>query len=280
MISVYEALQGKSDNLLKEDEYRNESGVICCKKCHAPRQIMLPVEGKLIYPRVLCLCQREERERLEAERKARIQREEIQRNRSVGIPDPVLQKHTFENSQGFNQEAMRIARSYCKRWDTLKAESLGLCFWGDVGTGKTYIAGCIANDLLDRGVRVLMTNFSRLLNRLTDLQMGDRNSYIDSLNVYELLVIDDFGIERNSEFAKEQCFSIVDSRYRSGLPMIVTTNLTLEDMKHPDDLWRKRIFDRIQERCIPVCVNDQNIRGINRARALERGRELLLTEST
>ena len=87
MISVYEALQGKSDNLLKGDEYRNESGVICCKKCHAPRQIMLPVEGKLIYPRVLCLCQREERDRLEAERKARIQREEIQRNRSAGIPD-------------------------------------------------------------------------------------------------------------------------------------------------------------------------------------------------
>lgn len=276
MISVYEALQGRTDNTLKEDEYRNEAGLICCKNCHSLRQILLPVENKTISPRTLCLCQAAERDREEAELQARRQREQIERNRSVGIPDPALLKHTFDNDQGYNTKSMGIARRYCNHWDEFENDSLGLLLRGDVGTGKTFIAGCIANGLLDNGVRVLMTNFSRLLNRLTDLQFGDRNSYIDSLNAYDLLIIDDLGIERNSEFAKEKCFSIIDSRYRSGFPMIVTTNLTLEEMKNPVDLWRKRIFDRVLERCIPVCVNDQNIRKIHADRAIARGRELLV----
>ena len=106
--------------------------------------------------------------------------------------------------------------------------------------------------------------------------MGDRNSYIDSLNSYELLVIDDLGIERNSEFAKEQRFGIVDGRYRSGLPMIVTTNLTFNEMTNPGDMWRKRIFDRVLERGTLICVNEQNIREINKKNNMEQVKALLL----
>ncbi len=59
------------------------------------------------------------------------------------------------------------------------------------------------------------------------------------------------GVERNSDFAREQVFHIIDSRYRSGLPTIVTTNLTLKEMKEPPDLARSRIYDRVLERCVP-----------------------------
>ena len=65
---------------------------------------------------------------------------------------------------------------------------------------------------------------------------------------YELLILDDFGTERGSEFAQEQMFHIVDSRYRSQLPMIVTTNLTLDELKEPQDLGRARICDRLLDR--------------------------------
>ena len=125
-----------------------------------------------------------------------------------------------------------------------------------MGTGKSFIAGCIANALLDKGVPVLMTNFARLLNKLTDMYSGDRNAYIDSFKRYPLLIIDDLGMERNSEFVREQVFSVIDSRYRSQLPMIVTTNLSLEELKDPTDLPRTRIYDRVMERCMPICVNE------------------------
>ncbi len=212
---------------------------------------------------------------MEAEWKARRRREEIERNRSIGLTDPVIGKHTFEKDLGYNPRAMEIARNYVEHWEQFKENSQGFLFWGDVGTGKSFLAGCVGNELLNRGVRVLMTNFSRLLNRMTDIQMGDRNGFIDSLNSFDLLILDDLGIERNLEFAKEQIFSIIDSRYRSGLPMIVTTNLTLLELRNPGDLWRMRIFDRVLERCIPVCVNDQNIRKYLAEKAMERGKELL-----
>ncbi len=59
-----------------------------------------------------------------------------------------------------------------------------------------------------------MTNFSRILNILTGMYSDDRNRFIESFNQYSLLIIDDLGIERNSEFALEQVFNIIDSRYR------------------------------------------------------------------
>ena len=79
----------------------------------------------------------------------------------------------------------------------------GLLLWGDVGTGKTFIAGCIANALLDRGIPVLMTNFSRVLMRLTSNIAEDKNAFLDGLDAFRLLVIDDLGIERNTDFAQE-----------------------------------------------------------------------------
>ena len=83
---------------------------------------------------------------------------------------------------------------------------------GPVGTGKSFFAGCIANALLEQGERVMMTNFSRILNEMTSYQ-ADKNQIIQNLVDYPLLIIDDLGIERNSEFALEQVYNVIDSRY-------------------------------------------------------------------
>ena len=152
---------------------------------------------------------------------------------------------------------------------------MGLLLWGDVGTGKSFFAGCVANALLDKGVPVLMTNFATILNSLTGIYPQDRNEFINSLNQYSLLIIDDLGVERNSEFALEQVFHVIDSRYRSMKPMIITTNLTLEELKHPEDLAHSRIYDRILERCVPLKINNQNIRELNAVANMSEARKLL-----
>ncbi len=87
-------------------------------------------------------------------------------------------------------------------------------------------------------------------------------------------IIDDLGIERNTEFSREQVFNIVDSRYRSQLPMIFTTNLTPEIMRDHPELSQRRIFDRVVERCTAIRVNDQNIRKINGDATLAKMRSL------
>ena len=260
---------------LRSDEYIVNDGLIYCSKCHTPRQKWIEVSGKTIEPRCMCACQTEDYDRREQERKHREFLDMVAKNRSIGLPDPGLRKHTFENDLGYNPKQIRMAKRYVQHWEEMQKNSTGLLLWGDVGTGKSFIAGCIANALLDKGVPVIMTNFARLLNKLTDMYAGDRNAYIDSFKRYPLMIIDDLGVERNSEFAREQVFSVIDSRYRSELPMIVTTNLTLEELQHPEDLSRSRIYDRVLERCLPIRINDQNIRELNQAATFAQAKHLL-----
>ena len=276
MIPVYTEIENLMHPLLlREDEYRDESGLIYCSKCRTVRQKRIEVAGKTIEPRCMCACQAATYEQQEQDRKRREFLDRVEKNRSVGLTDPVLRKHTFENDLGYNPKQMGMAKQFVRHWDEFKKDSMGLLLWGPVGTGKSFIAGCIANALLDQGVQVMMTNFARLLNKLTDMYAGDRNAYIDSFNSFPLLIIDDLGVERNSEFAREQVFSVIDSRYRSQLPMIVTTNLTPKEMKTPADLSRARIYDRVLERCTPIRVDNQNIRERNKADNLKKSKQLL-----
>ena len=148
------------------------------------------------------------------------------------------------------------------------AENLGLLLWGSVGTGKSFLAGCIANALMEREVPVRMTNFARIMNELNSSFSG-RNDIVDKLCRYPLLIIDDFGMERGTEYALEQVYNIVDSRYRSQKPLIVTTNLTLDEIRHPQDTAHARIYDRILEMCVPISCIGASLRKENAQKKLE-----------
>ena len=219
-------------------------------------------------------CQQEVQDKEEAERKHREFLDQVSRLKANGLQDKSLREYTFANDKGYNPE-MQKAHDYVVHWSEMKAKSIGLLLWGDVGTGKSFFAGCIANALLEQGVPVLMTNFSRILNAPSGLYSEEKNQYIDSLNQYSLLIIDDLGIERSTEFALEQVFNVIDSRYRSKLPLIVTTNMTLEELKNPQDLTRSRIYDRVLERCVPLRINNQNIRKRNAAESMKEARKIL-----
>ena len=198
----------------------------------------------------------------------------IRQLKATGIQEKHLLEWNFAVAE--DNKDIQMAKRYVEQWKKVKAENLGLLLWGDVGTGKTFFAGCIANALLDKGIPVLMTNFARILNTLAGMHSEDRNLFIDSMNRYSLLIIDDLGMERNSEFALEQVFHVIDSRYRSRKPLIVTTNLTLTELNTPTDIAHRRIYDRILERCVPIRINNRNIRQDNASKNLEEAKRLLL----
>ena len=261
---------------LQPDEYFHESDhLIYCAKCHTPRQGRYTLQGRVFMPPIRCKCQQELYEQEETKRKLLEKQEEIERMKASGLQDKSLYDYTFEKDTGINPE-MHLAHKYVENWDDMKARSSGLLLWGNVGTGKSFFAGCIANALLEKGVPVLMTNFSRILNTLTGMHFEDRNQFIDSLNRYSLLIIDDLGIERNSEFALEQVFNVIDSRYRSKKPLIVTTNLTLTELNNAPDVAHRRIYDRILERCAPIRINNRNIRQDNASANLQEAKKILL----
>lgn len=142
----------------------------------------------------------------------------------------------------------------------VKAENLGLLLWGDVGTGKSFVAACIANALLEQGIPVLMTNFSKILNQMGAIYSEERYRYIASFSNYSLLILDDLGIERSTEYALEQVYAVIDERYKSGLPVIITTNLKIAEIRNPEDVAYARIYSRILEMCTPVRISGEDRR--------------------
>lgn len=260
---------------LKNDEYVCEAdGLVYCAKCHTPRQCRKHIGDRELTPFIMCQCQRNAYEQEAAERAHREFLEDVSRMKVSGLQDKELYMCTFDNDKGYNPEEIRYAHTYVEKWEEMKATSTGLLLWGDAGTGKSFCAGCVANALLNQGIPVLMTNFARILSSLDGMHFNDRNEFIDSLNRYSLLIIDDLGAERNSEYSREQIFNVVDSRYRSRKPLIVTTNLTLSEMKGTADIVRKRIYDRILERCVPVRINNQNIRELLASESMAHAKQL------
>ena len=261
---------------LGEGEYiAPADGLVHCRKCGAPRQTVIRSPfGGYIAPRCVCPCQQEkERRRREAEER-RQRMERTKRRKAQGLQDRYLYGYTFAHDNGENP-VMAKAHAYVDHWPQAFKRNIGLLLFGDVGTGKSFLAGCIANALLERDVPVLMTNFPSILARLGGMFGEDRTAFLDSLGDYDLLIIDDLGVERNTEYALEQMFSIIDSRYRSGKPLIVTTNLKLDELKHPPDLAHARIYDRILERCAPILFTGKNFREGNAASTKAAARSIV-----
>ena len=197
----------------------------------------------------------------------------MKRLKRKGFTNPAMQEWTFGNDNGKCPQ-MDKALFYVEHWEDMEAENIGYLLWGKVGAGKSYFAGCIANALMEREISVCMTNFALILNDLA-ASYKDRNEYIDRLCRFPLLILDDFGMERGTEYGLEQVYNVVDSRYRSNKPLIVTTNLTLEELQNPEDTPHARIYDRLLEMCSPVCFTGENFRKATAQEKMERLKTLM-----
>lgn len=239
-----------------EKEYLGEDGLLHCCECHRATQVVVEFLGITKTVRCVCDCIVKE---LQAEEERKRQ-EECNRKRRLCFEQTNMAEWTFANDDRKNEKLSDAMQNYTDKFREFMHMGKGLLLFGTVGTGKTYYAACIANSLIDKGYTVLMTNFARLTNKIQGMYEG-KQEYIDSLNDFDLLIIDDLGAERKSEFMQEMVFNIIDSRYRSGLPFIITTNLTADEIKKPQEVSFRRIYDRILERCIPVEVS-----GVSRRR--------------
>lgn len=254
--SIIEGIAKASENTIpiNDGDYIDSEGLLCCGKCHTRKQtIIVLANGKQLKPRCVCKCEQERMHEEEEKRKAKELEEKVKELRKMGFPDAEMSRFTFDNDDRLNEYISDVAKRYADNFTTMYSKHKGLLLFGTVGTGKTYIAACIANALIDRGYTCLVTNFARLTNTINGMYDG-KQEYIDGLDRFSLLVIDDLASERDTEYMNEIVTNIIDARYRSGKPMIVTTNLTSEELKNPRDVRKQRIYSRLMEMCIPLEV--------------------------
>lgn len=236
---------------LEPGDYEQD-GLRYCGKCNTPKQTRQNLFGKEITVGCMCSCAQQKYDQEERARKKQEEADRIMRLRSAGISSQSFRDASFETDDGKNPKPMGILRRYADKWEEIQQKNIGLLLYGDVGTGKSYGAACIANKLIEQKIPACMVNLSSVLNSMGGYQSEEKNSYISNLMQYPLLILDDFGMERQTEYALEQVFNVIDARYRSGKPLIITTNLSLAELSAPKSREHKRIYDRILEMCQPV----------------------------
>lgn len=143
---------------------------------------------------------------------------------------------SFENFvvNDVNRKAYEIAKSYVDNWQENKDKGEGLYFEGTCGTGKTHLAVAIAMKLINQGVPVICKTSIDLLASIKQSYERDstvnEEDVIEAYNTVDLLVIDDLGKERATEWSVPILYRIINDRYENMLPTVITTNYNTDDL--------------------------------------------------
>lgn len=134
--------------------------------------------------------------------------------------------------------------------------------------GKTYLASCIANEIIKNGKAVIFGTLIQLLDFIRDSYSNSEVFDKDYLNLYssvDLLVIDDLGKEKPTEWVLEKLFLIVNNRYNNYLPIVITTNYNRNQLRERLCINKNysivdSIISRLYEMCCGIEIKDDDHR--------------------
>lgn len=245
-----------------ENEYC-ENGLYYCKECHHPTRIAVPGCPDLMP--TICLCKQQEKANAEAA--AKKSKNEERRKIAFDRERSKRFEFTFANDDKRNAKASETLKKYCDNFEENKKSGVGFIIHSNQnGGGKTYLACAVANELIDKGKKVLVTDFLALRDRLFKPEayksgasvFANKDDVIKHLLDYDLVVIDDLGVEQSTEFMLEVEYRVIDALTDALVPLILTTNYTLAEIKGSEDINKRRVLDRITGSCALLSVDQPN----------------------
>lgn len=155
---------------------------------------------------------------------------------------------SYDYYQGEDLDRFQGAVKICKEFiQNFEQSYHNLFFYGTVGTGKSFLSGCIARELLTQGHSVIYFSSAGLFDTLARYTFDAKaketlyNFYEDLYNC-ELVIIDDLGTEVTNSFVASQLFSCLNERHLRRRATVISTNLSLEELR---DRYSDRVFSRI-----------------------------------
>lgn len=242
-----------------------QDGIPYCGKCHTPLRAYIDIPlpsgdvAQLLVPRQ-CDCRMAEIKAKEAADKVRKAKERAENWRRQGLSETTWHSATFANDDLRDANASGICRKFADGFTIATDEGMGLILFGGIGSGKTYLAACIANALIDKGIPVLMASLPSLVSQMNADYGDNKFEVLEQVQAIPLLIIDDFGVERETDYMIEQVYELINARYKTGKPLVITTNKSVGEMKSERSQSKQRIYDRIFEGCIPVRVRGESRR--------------------
>jgi DNA replication protein DnaC len=254
-----------------DDDYTKD-GLLYCGNCNTAKQIRIPLGENVHIMSCMCKCAEEA---YNAERNMIAERERqnrIARYKQEAFQNKEMLYCTFDKDDNSDSELSRLCRNYSKKFTR---DFKWLVLYGGTGVGKTFMAACIANSVMEKDFSVKFTTVSQFERKLWNC----KNKY----EVYAeytgcgLLVIDDMGAERNSEYMNEILFNLIDERLKCQKPVVITTNLSQDFIANPEGVAMQRIMSRIYERSIIYLCKGQDRRKISMRETNRKAVEELLS---
>ncbi|KZL89158.1 DNA replication protein DnaC [Clostridium magnum DSM 2767] len=236
-----------------------------CETCGEAVGIAVKMSfGTRVYPRA-CRCRRENYEKQQNEDINRQKQIRLKQVISNSMMNSSFRKCTLENwNHKFgNENLYSIAKQYILKFAKMKSENKGILLYGNPGNGKTYFSACIANALLDRLVPVICVGAIALTERIGQSKRtwGDEGIFtvLNALENADLLIIDDLGAEVDNKWTRSMIYQIIDKRNTMNLPVIITTNITISELKERYD---DRTYSRLTSMCSFIQNTGKDIRKI------------------
>lgn len=229
----------------EKKEYTDENGLIYCLKCHAPKITIINYGAdKLVVP-CPCKCVLEQRIKREQQEFEERQRELMARRRvkSLLVGEYERAKFDLTDLKGADEsfiEAYQRLQKYAEIHSVARSNGYGVYLWGECGTGKTHLAACLANRLLENGCNVLFTNMLEVGDKISETFKNRYGSDKESMIIKELtnvdfLFIDDIGTESytnngDDNFLQKKFYRVLNSRLTEHKPTIFTSNYPIKDL--------------------------------------------------
>ena len=238
-IAAIAAARSIAENPPQEGDYTDENGILICGVCGEARRKKREMYGKEYLMGMACRCIRERK----AEEERLAKQQEAERQKKIAFPLKKGIIASFSDDDDRDSKSSKAARAYADSFDPNKSGWLVL--HGAVGRGKTFRAECIGNEVIDKGYSVMFTSVSEIERSAWDADV--KGEIFRRLERVSLLILDDFGSERDTPYMLEGVYNIIDIRYRCRKPLVITTNLTAAEMFKCEDRERDRIYSRICE---------------------------------
>lgn len=242
-----------------------ESETEFCQRCGSPvRYVSFAAAKRPI--RLACECILKEKRMQEAQerkKQEKVIRHKLVLSSGLNLSQQGMTFDTFQVTPE-TQRAVKICKAFSERWRESKGK--GILLTGGVGCGKSHLAAAICNQViadfdsekmvkqrfsdvhLERCCPVRFQSSVELYSSLRQ-EMKSGGETLKKCKESPLLILDDLGAERGSGWVTERLFELVDYRMGNKLPMVITTNLTAQQLSYT---FGERIMDRVRSMCCLV----------------------------